>query len=149
MSQIIAWRVLWDSTTKTELRKAATDERQRNHWKNWTSAWRDYFVNEIVLLNIYFTQAQSQVQLVFIIFELFSVNRRNQLENYTVVWSKIISFVLFEINCISVARARFFVSLSGQVSDYRRWGLQAPAVYVQDSNWVCLSKWRVATAATN
>ena len=50
-------------------------------------------------LNIYFTRAQSQVQLVFIIFELFSVNRRNQLENYTVVWAKIISFVLFEINC--------------------------------------------------
>ena len=73
-------------------------------------------------LNIYF-------QLVFIIFELFSVNRRNQVENYTVVWAKIISFVLFEINCISVAGAWFtalygvFVSLSGQVSDYRRWGL--------------------------
>ena len=37
--------------------------------------------------------------------ELFSVNRRNQLENYTVAWAKIISFVLFEINCISVAGA--------------------------------------------
>ena len=56
-------------------------------------------------LNIYFTHAQCQVQLVFIIFELFSVDRRNQLENYTVVWAKIISFVLFEINCISVAGA--------------------------------------------
>ena len=33
-------------------------------------------------LNIYFTHAQRQVQLVFIIFELFSVERRNQLENY-------------------------------------------------------------------
>ena len=33
-------------------------------------------------LNIYFTHAQCQVQLVFIIFELFSVDRRNQLENY-------------------------------------------------------------------
>ena len=33
-------------------------------------------------LNIYFTHVQCQVQLVFIIFELFSVDRRNQLENY-------------------------------------------------------------------
>ena len=33
-------------------------------------------------LNIYFTHAQCQFQLVFIIFELFSVDRRNQLENY-------------------------------------------------------------------
>ena len=115
MSQIIAWRVLWDSATKTELRTAATDERQRKNWTRprRTSAWWDYFVNEVVLLNIYFTQAQSQVQLVFIIFELFSVNRRNQLENYTVVWAKIISSVLFEINCISVAGAWFFASLSG------------------------------------
>ena len=53
-------------------------------------------------LIIYFKHAHSQVQLVFIIFELFSLDRRNQLENYTVVWAKIISFALFEINCISV-----------------------------------------------
>ena len=54
-------------------------------------------------LNIYFTHAESQVQLVFIVFELFSVDRRSQSENYTVVWAKIICFVLFEMNCISVA----------------------------------------------
>ena len=78
-------------------------------------------------LNIYFTHAQSQVQLVFIIFELFSVNRRNELENYTVVWAKIISFVLFEVNCNSARwpgpdLQLFLGSLSHYVgkSDYRR-----------------------------
>ena len=42
-----------------------------------TTLWMKWYY-----LNIYFTHAQSQVQLVFIIFELFSVDRRNQLENY-------------------------------------------------------------------
>ena len=56
MSQIIAWRVLWDSATKTELRKAATDERQRKNWARpgRTSAWWDYFVNEVVLPEHFF-----------------------------------------------------------------------------------------------
>ena len=45
-----------------------------------TTLWMKWYY-----LNIYFTHAQSQVQLVFIIFELFSVDRRNQLEDYTVV----------------------------------------------------------------
>ena len=56
MSQTIAWRVLWDSATKPELRKAATDERQRKNWARpgRTSAWWDYFVNEVVLPEHFF-----------------------------------------------------------------------------------------------
>ena len=96
---------------------------------------------KLYYLNIYF-------QLVFIIFELFSVNRRNQVENYTVVWAKIISFVLFEINCISVAGA-WFTALSGVLFSLSKMRPVGPSCYVQDSNWVCLSKWRVTTAATN
>ena len=86
-----------------------------------TTLWMKWYY-----LNIYFTHAESQVQLVFIVFELFSVDRRSQSENYTAVWSKIICFVLFEMNCISVAGVWFTtlsgvcVSLSRQVSDYRR-----------------------------
>ena len=58
---------------------------------------------KLYYLNIYFTQTQSQVQLVFIIFKLFSVNRRNQLENHTVVWAKII-LALFCLRLTALCR---------------------------------------------
>ena len=124
MSQIFAWSVLRDQFCHNNKEQPLTKDKGDIglDWEEQacggTTLWMKWYY-----LNISFTHAQCQVQLVFIVFQLFSVDRRNKLESYTVMWAKMICFVLFEMNCISVAAGAWvtplsgvFVSLSRQVS---------------------------------